>query len=335
MVLLTSSLRQLLCSAVAISTLSLSPLCMAGPEATVSRLIGQGQHRDALGALRGQPRNLENRFLEAWLLQQLGEDDKAIAAYEALIADAPNMPEPYNNLAVLYAAKGEHHKARDALLSAINTHPSYATAYENLGNIYAKMAVSAYNRALDNGEQGQPGPIQLANIDNLPETSRPAIVSAANQAALTLAAAPHTPTVSDTPAAATAQDNSTQQKAGTKSAQHEQATRDVVDTVVGWSAAWSAQDVDAYLAYYAAGFAPDDGLSRASWEAQRRQRLRAPRFIKITIEAPRVELLDPDTASMRFRQNYQSDRYSDATLKKLMLKKINGQWQILSEQSNG
>jgi len=48
---------------------------------------------------------------------------------------APELPEPYNNLAVLYAARGDHDGARDALLRAISTHPSYATAHENLGDI--------------------------------------------------------------------------------------------------------------------------------------------------------------------------------------------------------
>src|SRR5438093_2806195 len=58
------------------------------------------------------------------------------------------MPEPYNNLAVLYAGQGDYQKARKALETAIRTHPSYAVAHENLGDIYATLASQAYDKAL-------------------------------------------------------------------------------------------------------------------------------------------------------------------------------------------
>jgi len=58
------------------------------------------------------------------------------------------MPEPYNNLAVLYAAEGQERKAAEALEQAIRTNPSYTTAHENLGDLYARMASEAYAKAL-------------------------------------------------------------------------------------------------------------------------------------------------------------------------------------------
>lgn len=324
-----TSLRHLLCSATICAMLGFSQPGLAAPDAATRQLIDQGKHHEALALVQKQPHTLENRFLQAWLLQQLGQADQAIAAYQALIADQPSMPEPYNNLAVLYAARGEHGKARDALLSAINTHPSYATAYENLGNIYAKMAVSAYNRALDTGKQEHPGPVQLASIDNLTGNSRtePRPATTAISVAAMTAPAVEAPPSKEPPAPVSVTNPPAVDPAQTH--------RDIIDTVVGWSAAWSAQDVDGYLAYYAQGFVPGDGLSRSNWAAQRRQRLRAPRFIKITIEAPQVELVDATTAVIRFKQNYQSDRFNDVSQKNLGLKKIDGQWQILSEQSNG
>jgi tetratricopeptide (TPR) repeat protein len=46
------------------------------------------------------------------------------------------------------ASQGQYDKASLALEKAIKTHPSYATAHENLGDIYAKMASDAYDKAL-------------------------------------------------------------------------------------------------------------------------------------------------------------------------------------------
>jgi len=51
-------------------------------------------------------------------------------------------------IAVLYAGQGQYEKARQALEMAIRTHPSYATAHENLGDVYAKLASQAYDKAL-------------------------------------------------------------------------------------------------------------------------------------------------------------------------------------------
>ena len=71
-----------------------------------------------------------------------------IAVFTKLSEDYPELPEPYNNLAVLYASQGQYDKARAALEMAIRTNPSYATAHENLGDVYAKLASQAYSKAL-------------------------------------------------------------------------------------------------------------------------------------------------------------------------------------------
>ncbi|MBV8636392.1 MAG: tetratricopeptide repeat protein, partial [Burkholderiaceae bacterium] len=56
--------------------------------------------------------------------------------------------EPYNNLAVLFADNGQYDKARVALDNAIRTNPAYATAYVNLGDVHARLASQAYDKAL-------------------------------------------------------------------------------------------------------------------------------------------------------------------------------------------
>jgi len=88
------------------------------------------------------------RFNKGLILTEQKKVPDAIRIFSSLSEDYPDLPEPYNNLAVLYASQGQYEKARDALEAAIRTHPSYSTAHENLGDIYAKMASQAYGKAL-------------------------------------------------------------------------------------------------------------------------------------------------------------------------------------------
>src|SRR3546814_8685917 len=91
--------------------------------------------------------------------------------------DYPQLPEPYNNLAVLYAAQGDYDKARDALQAAIAKHPSYATAHENLGDIYAALAGAAYSKAATLDTADQAVRRKLAVINQL-DTGLPAPAAA-------------------------------------------------------------------------------------------------------------------------------------------------------------
>jgi tetratricopeptide (TPR) repeat protein len=78
----------------------------------------------------------------------MGRPAEAIAVFSKLTEDYPELPEPYNNLAVLYARQKQYDKARTALEMAIRTYPGYATAYENLGDVHANLASQAYDKAL-------------------------------------------------------------------------------------------------------------------------------------------------------------------------------------------
>ncbi|MGH8640276.1 MAG: tetratricopeptide repeat protein, partial [Burkholderiales bacterium] len=98
--------------------------------------------------LKTRPKDARGRFLKGIILAEQKKPNDAIAVFTGLTQDFPELPEPYNNLAVLYASQGQYDKARSALEMAIRTHPSYATAHENLGDIYAKMASQAYDKAL-------------------------------------------------------------------------------------------------------------------------------------------------------------------------------------------
>ena len=98
-------------------------------------------------ALAEDPNNAQALFLKGVVLSETGQTEDAIAVFTRLTETYPEMPEPYNNLAVIYARQKSYEQARQALEMAIRANPTYGTAYENLGDIYAKLANQSYARA--------------------------------------------------------------------------------------------------------------------------------------------------------------------------------------------
>ncbi|PXF31522.1 hypothetical protein WH50_09455 [Pokkaliibacter plantistimulans] len=105
----------------------------------------------------------------------------------------------------------------------------------------------------------------------------------------------------------------------------------LLKTVEGWRAAWSSQDVDSYLSFYSPDFAPDN-MSRKSWEQQRRQKISAPKWIKVELGEPQVAIVD-SRAIIRFEQSYSASGYQDKVVKELEMDKENGEWKIVKETS--
>lgn len=118
----------------------------------ITRLMQAGQYAEALkktnAVLAKHPDDAQLRFIKGLILAEQNKSAEAIVIFTKLTEDFPDLPEPYNNLAVLYAARGEYDKARATLDLAIRTNPVYATALQNLGDVYAKMASQAYDKAL-------------------------------------------------------------------------------------------------------------------------------------------------------------------------------------------
>lgn len=127
-------------------------LAHASEMSDINKLMRAGQYAEALtktdAVLAKHPRDAQLRFTKGLILAEQNRSAEAIAVFTKLTEDFPDLPEPYNNLAVLYAADGQYDKARAALDMAMRTNPTYATALENLGDVYAKMASQAYDKAL-------------------------------------------------------------------------------------------------------------------------------------------------------------------------------------------
>jgi tetratricopeptide (TPR) repeat protein len=117
----------------------------------VNMLLRQGKPTEALAKadtyIAGKPRDPQMRFLRGVILTEQNKQAEAIIAFTQLTQDFPELSEPYNNLAALYASQSKFDQARAALEQAIKLNPNYATAHENLGDVYARLAAQEYVRA--------------------------------------------------------------------------------------------------------------------------------------------------------------------------------------------
>jgi Flp pilus assembly protein TadD len=114
-------------------------------------LVKDKQYQNALAKLdvllTQRPREPQARFLKGVVQTDQGHAEAAIATFVGLTEDYPELPEPWNNLAVLRAQKGEYESARVALETAVKSAPDWGIAHENLGDVYARLAAAEYDRA--------------------------------------------------------------------------------------------------------------------------------------------------------------------------------------------
>jgi tetratricopeptide (TPR) repeat protein len=337
----------------------------------VQRLIKQGQYPQALDKvdayLSSRPKDAQGRFLKGLIYTEMNKPAEAIGVFTKLSEDYPELPEPYNNLAVLYAQQKQYDKARTALEMAIRTHPSYAIAYENLGDVYAKLASQAYDKALQLDNANSATQNKLALIRDLITTSGkgnvkppPAPVAAAAPVAPaapgalpgTVAAKPIAPSASivaatpgaastsaaSTPASKSAAVTAAPVSAAAPAPAPTQAKAsagddDVVKAISAWADAWSRKDMKAYLGAYARDFDTPKGASRKAWEQEREQRIAGKGGkISVSFDTPTISI-NGDKATAKFRQHYKATGLSSSTTKTLVFVRNGGKWLIKEENA--
>lgn len=142
-----------LCVGAGAALLALATHAQTQEAQEASRLLKSGQIEQARTkldqALATYPTDAQLRFLKGLVLMDLKKTPEAIEQFLQLTADHPEMAEPYNNLAVIYAAQGELDKARASLEMAVRVAPTWAVAQENLGDTYLKLAVRAFEKAAE------------------------------------------------------------------------------------------------------------------------------------------------------------------------------------------
>jgi tetratricopeptide (TPR) repeat protein len=344
---LSAALRVLFLAA----TLSVSA-AYADDYADVSRLMRTNQYPDAMAKadqyLASKPRDPQMRFLKGVILTETGKTADAISTFTKITEDYPELPEPYNNLAVLYAGQSQFDKARAALEMAIRTNPSYATAHENLGDVYARLASQAYSKALqlDGGNAAvQPklalirtlfsadskapqkpaaaAPTPVAKPAPVP-TPAPAPVVVAKPAPAPPPVAAAAPSVVKPAKPADPAPAATSASTG--------AEKGVESAVRAWADAWSGQDMNAYLASYGANFETPGKRPRAAWENDRRARIVGKSAISVKLSDLSVSV-QGNKAFAKFVQNYSTNALNLTSRKTLELAKVGERWVIVKEST--
>jgi tetratricopeptide (TPR) repeat protein len=321
--------------------------------------------------LKAQPKDPQARFLKGLLLTEQKRTAEAIQAFTSLTEDYPELPEPYNNLAVLYASQGNYDKAKAALELAIHTHPSYATAHENLGDIYAQLASRAYDRALQLDKNNTAAQLKLAMVKDLfaspkpksgttpvkpltparPEPVAPAPAPAPKaeppkpepstakvEPAKVAAADPKKPAPGPSSAPADARGDTkspaTSPAPAPSSPAGDAEKARVTAAIETWARAWSAKDTKGYFAAYAPEFEVPGGESRAAWEKQRTERIERPKSIEVGVKVLSMEIKG-NQAKATLRQSYKSDTLRNTTTKTLSLVRSGDRWLITQERVGG
>ncbi len=241
------------------------------------------------------------RFLTAYAYQMNAQTDKAIALYQGLIEDNPTLPEPRNNLAMIYLEQGDYDRASQLLVAAINTHPSYATAYDNLSQIYKGIASEAYRRALS--ESSEPAKythtIELAAITRLDSVDQGLVTG-------------------DSESKATAINFANQETL-------------LIERVKLWALAWSSKDFAAYTEFYSSQHRAKFD-THEKWLAHRRSRILRPGNISVEISDVQVKWRSENRAIIDFSQAFESPGYRDRVVKRLAFNRVGSQWKITEEQ---
>ena len=316
----------------------------------VNALLKAGKQAQALTkveqSIAAKPRDPQLRFLKGVIQTELGKQQDAIGTFTSLTQEYPELPEPYNNLAVLHASGGQFDKARAALEMAIRTNPSYSKAHENLGDIYANLASQAYSKALQLGgstttlqpkltlirELFAPGgkginPAAAKPVAATPAAA-PAVVAPAAAAVVAPAVKPAAPVITTAPAASAVP----AAPAATKAANN--SDKDVEQAVQAWAKAWSSKDMNGYLGAYAKNFTTPKNQARSAWEEERRARIVGKSRISVKVSDV-VTKTSGNTATVKFRQTYDADALQTSSRKTLELTKVGDRWLIAKESTGG
>ena len=291
-------------SVLLLCSLCFKPAFSAGTIQDLQLLLDQNLFAPA--ALTGdqllveQPDNARVQFLTAYAYQMDKQTNRAKALYENLIRDYPELPEPRNNLAMIYLAGGDSDKASQLLIDALNTNSSYSTAYKNLGRIYRGIASETYRQAVSESNSPE---VSIANIE-LAALSR---LSSADQL-----------TIVTRPAA-----SSVVNKANVQTL--------LIEQVKNWAKAWQGKDVPTYTSFYSADHRPGFNTHK-SWVEHRRKRIMRPGAIKVNVSDIEIRAQGENRAIIDFEQTYYSPNYSDKVLKRLEFRRIGSNWKISGER---
>ena len=307
-----------------LGSVALANSALADELQDVKALLRDGNLTEALvkanKALSKRENDAAMQFVKGLVLSEQKKTGEAIEVFSKLTHDHPDYPEPYNNLAVLFATSGQYRKARIALETALKLNPGYATAQENLGDVYLQAAIQTYADAAKTDPDNTNLKMKLKGVRTtlgLPTAEGAAPQSAKNVPGSAQSAS--APLQNATIVRASSKDPVSQRDA-------------VLKVVEQWSRAWSTNDTKSYFSFYSDQFQTPRGETRDAWEKGRRSRIMNKSSIDIQVLAPSVTV-EKNTAVVTFQQVYVSGKLNSTDRKSLTLKQEDGTWKIHQERS--
>ena len=277
----------------------------------IKHLLKNGNYNKAEtiigGSIENSLNNPEILFYKGIIETNLGKTNQAIDTFRDLTERFPELPEPFNNLAVLYAEKGQFRLAKEILEQAIKTNPSYLTAHINLGDIFTKMASEAYNKALEIDKSNNIAITKLSMITQLfnynPNTKNTAIDSI-----------------------------KTKDEVKIIKLSKKELRKIILNSIENWKTAWEGKDMKNYINAYSSNFIYPNNMTKSEWEKYRTNRIVPKKIINISISNIKLKF-KKEIITATFTQYYKSGRLNQTSNKSLTFVGEDGRWLILEEIS--
>jgi tetratricopeptide (TPR) repeat protein len=250
--------------------------------------------------LETNPNDHNLLFLRAVSQTKLERKKLAIETYKDLIERHPNLPEPYNNLAVLYAEQNNLAKAKEILQKALKTNSTYSIAHINLGDVYTRMASAAYRKAFE--------------LDKSPVAN--------NKLQLINELFSYSPNMQQKKLTTTHSEPSTQTK--------KKNLEDLAFLVEQWKSSWENKDLEAYFSTYSKYFKLKGEMNYKKWKKIRTEKIINKK--EINIELTKISYKYKDGFwFVSMNQAYSSGNYSDKEEKTLVIINEFGSYKIIEE----
>lgn len=94
------------------------------------------------------PDDAKAAYLKGLILMQLGRGEDAERWFKMMQSNFPNLPQPYNALAVIYSGRKDWPAAQQVLEALLKIDPKHHNARLNLANVHLQLARIQYEEAL-------------------------------------------------------------------------------------------------------------------------------------------------------------------------------------------
>ncbi|MDQ6951996.1 MAG: tetratricopeptide repeat protein [Mariprofundaceae bacterium] len=292
--------------------------------------------------VKKNPRDYQAWFLLGVSQAKIQRYHPAIESFRRVIELRSDLAEPHNNLAVIYNELGDVPAAIIELEASLKKHPSYLIAEENIADLYVKMALSYYKKALEKTDDKS---LQV-RYTRLLQVRDPAPLGESSVATTMVAKnTPVKPSENSVPVNSRMQkpamptvDSTSIQISGSKQPQMKTmlaSLTEVKGAVEAWRKAWQSQNLPDYFAAYADDhLVPSRFKNQSTWEAYKARVIGNKKFITVMLTHVQIALTDDRShAQVTFEQAFRSNTYNGDNKKRLILKQVNGVWKIMNEET--